>query len=139
LPASYADSAFKTTHGLESNYCRNPTPDSRNTIFCYTTDPVTSLEECKPMKEWQVFNPTYNILTDNHLVNITNESSLAIAYIDNTMTQANPLNMNLQMSFSNLFVNMKSDFSEETLFLEATTRGDNKIKKEIFLGVKKSC
>ena len=128
-----------STHGLETNYCRNPTPDVTTTIFCYTTDPTTTVEACEPLKEWQVFNPTYNTLIDNHLVNITNESQSAIAYIENSMTQANILNMNLQMSFSNLFVNMKKDSSEETIFLEATTRGDNKIKKEIFLGVKKAC
>jgi hypothetical protein len=34
---------------------------------------------------------------------------------------------------------MKSDFSERTIYLQATTRGDNKVNKEIFVGVKKAC
>ena len=43
------------------------------------------------------------------------------------------------MVFSDLFFNMKQDFPERTIYLEATTRGDNKVKKEIFVGVKKAC
>jgi hypothetical protein len=43
------------------------------------------------------------------------------------------------MSHSALNINLKEDFSERTIFLQATTRGDNKVEKEIFIGVKKAC
>jgi hypothetical protein len=51
----------------------------------------------------------------------------------------NALKMNLQMEFSELHINYQKDFAERTIFLEATTRGDHKVKKEIFVGVKKAC
>ena len=58
------------------------------------------------------------------MINITNSDSTAIAYKeDNT----------------DLHINIKDDFNERQIYLEATTRGDQKIQKEIFLGVKKSC
>jgi hypothetical protein len=47
--------------------------------------------------------------------------------------------MNLQMSFTDLKINIKKDFNERTIFLQATTRGDNKIKKEMLVGIKKAC
>lgn len=55
------------------------------------------------------------------------------------MTLTNPLNMNLKMDFSDLQINLQKDFAERTIFLQATTRGDNKIKKELLVGVKKAC
>jgi hypothetical protein len=74
LPASYADSAFITTHGLESNYCRNPDSANKDTMFCFTTDPLTVTEACEPMKDYEVFNAVSNIQIDPHLVNITQGS-----------------------------------------------------------------
>lgn len=32
----------------EHSYCRNPTPDSKDTIWCYTTDPNKEWEYCQP-------------------------------------------------------------------------------------------
>ena len=55
------------------------------------------------------------------------------------MTLPNPLKMNLEMEFSEFKINKLRDFPERTIFLQATTRGDNKVKKEIFLGMKKAC
>jgi hypothetical protein len=66
---------------------------------------------------------------------------MAIAHITSTKDTGivNPLDLNLQMSHTDLHFNMKSDFSERTIYLQATTRGDNKVNKEIFVGVKKGC
>jgi hypothetical protein len=43
------------------------------------------------------------------------------------------------MDFSDLNINKKHDYPERTIFMQATTRGDHKVKKEILLGVKKAC
>jgi hypothetical protein len=43
------------------------------------------------------------------------------------------------MVFSALNINLMKDFAERTIYLQATTRGDNKVKKEITVGVKKAC
>jgi hypothetical protein len=43
------------------------------------------------------------------------------------------------MTHSDFNINMKRDFPERTIFMQVTTRGDNKVKKEILLGVKKAC
>jgi hypothetical protein len=102
-------------------------------------DPLIEIEECEPLMDYKVFNHITNIQGDNHLINITYSSQSDIAYITNTMDLANPLDMNLKMVFTDLHVNLKKDFPERTIFLEATTRGDNKIKKEMFIGVKKAC
>jgi hypothetical protein len=72
-----------------------------------------------------------NIQGDNHLINITHSSQPDIAYITNTMDLANPLDMNLRMAFSDLHINLKKDFPERTIYLQATTRGDNQVKKEL--------
>jgi hypothetical protein len=109
---------------LESNYCRNPTPDTSNTIFCYTTDSDTSVEDCEPLKEWQIWDPVLNIRVDPHMINIPNTDGKAIANHDDS---------------TGLNINIKDDFNERQIYLEATTKGGQKIKKEIFLGVKKSC
>ena len=37
----------KPDEGFEANYCRNPHGNTE-TIWCYTTDPSTRLELCKP-------------------------------------------------------------------------------------------
>jgi hypothetical protein len=55
------------------------------------------------------------------------------------MDLANPLDMNLRMAFSDLHINLKKEFPERTIYLQATTRGDNKVKKELKVGVKKAC
>ena len=47
--------------------------------------------------------------------------------------------MNLRMAFSDFHINLKKDFPARTIFKEATTRGDNKIKKEVFMGMKGAC
>ena len=36
-------------------------------------------------------------------------------------------------------INIKKDFHERIVYLQATTRGDNKVKKEVLIGVKKAC
>ena len=41
--------------------------------------------------------------------------------------------------FSDLNFNLKTDTAEVTIFLQATTRGDISVQKNIFLGVKKAC
>jgi hypothetical protein len=55
------------------------------------------------------------------------------------MTLENKLKMNLNNEFTDLHINLKRDFPERTIFMEATTRGEFKVKKEIFVGVKKAC
>ena len=55
------------------------------------------------------------------------------------MDLVNPLDMNLRMVFSDFYINLKKDFPERTIYLQANTRGDNQIKKEIYVGVKKAC
>ena len=73
------------------------------------------------------------------MINITEGIQPEVAVITNQMTLANPLKMNLEMVFSHFKINKKRDFPERTIFMEATTRGDNKVKKEIFMGMKKAC
>ncbi len=47
----------------DHNYCRNP--DDEATIWCYTTDPSTRMEECEPKpwssSGWLCTNPDYNV------------------------------------------------------------------------------
>jgi hypothetical protein len=102
-------------------------------------DPLVEKEECVPMKNYEVHYPVSTIERDNHLINITDGIQPEVASITTTFDLPNPLNMNLKMSFSDLHINLLKDFPERTIFLEATTRGDNKIQKEIFVGVKKAC
>ena len=47
--------------------------------------------------------------------------------------------MNVKMTFSDLNFNLKSDFPERTIYIQTITRGDNKVKKDIFVGVKMAC
>lgn len=42
--------------GLEKNYCRNPDPDGNKSIWCYTTDPKTRWEQCKPKSPDDIAN-----------------------------------------------------------------------------------
>ena len=73
------------------------------------------------------------------MANITHGNQADVAKITSTNVLTNDLNMNLKMEFSDFKVNLQKDFAERTVFLEATTRGDNKVKKEILVGVKKAC
>jgi hypothetical protein len=102
-------------------------------------DPLVETEDCVPLMHHRVHYPITTIETDNHLINITDGIQPEVAVITNEMTLANPLKMNLEMKFSDLKINKKRDFPERTIFMEANTRGDNKIKKEIFMGMKKAC
>jgi hypothetical protein len=89
--------------------------------------------------EWEYCDPIHDSTNDPVYTNITNADSNAVAHISSQLTLSNNLNLNLEMSHSALHINLKEDFSERTIFLQATTRGDNKVEKEIFLGVKKAC
>jgi hypothetical protein len=73
------------------------------------------------------------------MINITDGIQPDVAEITNSMVLPNSLDMNLKMAHSDLKINLKKDFAERTIFMQATTRGDNQVKKEIFLGVKKAC
>ena len=74
-------------------------------------------------------------------MNISNSDSSAIAYITYSLDTdiVNPLGLNLKMSHSNLYANMKSDIPERKIHLQATTRGDNKVNKQILVVIKKAC
>jgi hypothetical protein len=80
-----------------NNYCRNPDPVNKKTIFCYTMDPLVETEYCVPLRDYQVFTPQTNILGDNHLRNISYGLQPDVAYLTNTMTLPNKLDMNLEM------------------------------------------
>ena len=70
-------------------------------------DPLVETEDCAPLKDYQVFVPKTNILGDNHLRNISLGLQPKVAYITNTMTLENKLDMNLEMEFSKFNVNLK--------------------------------
>lgn len=65
--------------------------------------------------------------TDNHMINITDGIQPDVATITNTMTLTNTLKMNLEIVFSDFKISKKRDFPERTIFMEATTKGDNKM------------
>jgi hypothetical protein len=48
------------------------------------------------------------------------------------------LDMHANTVFSDLHFNLKADYAESTIFLQATTRGDISVQKSIFVGVKKA-
>jgi hypothetical protein len=103
--------------GLVSNYCRNPDP-VRKTIFCYTTDPLVEIEDCVPLRDYMVHYPITTIETDNHMINITDGIQPTIASLTNTNTAAdNPLQMNLEMHFSALNIDLTRDYPERTIYL----------------------
>jgi hypothetical protein len=47
--------------------------------------------------------------------------------------------MHVNTVFSDLHFNLKADYAESTIYLQATTRGDISVQKSIFVGVKKAC